>query len=202
MGSTQMTLSGSVKAEASVTATKSFDLANGTVSLGKVFSFAVDSSAASKSSDLLWQDEGTLAAGATVTIDLAGTGTNDPKDYWGDDALFDRVHAVLISNTTAQAGAGQSVIEVGGGSDGAGTNAFDWFFGDSADTVEVSPGGFAAAVQGQDVGWTVTSGTADVLRLENKDASNQATYRIIVIGESVASAATTTTTAATTTTTT
>lgn len=201
MGSAQMTLRGSVKAEVSVTATRSFDLATGAVNLARNFQFTVDSEAASATSDLLWQDEGTLAAAASVTIDLDGTGSGDPKDYFGGDARFDRVHAVLIRNTTKDAGAGESVIEVGGGSDGAGTSAFAWFFGDSADTAEVAPGGFLAAAEGQDGGWSVADGSADILRLENSDASNAADYQIIVIGESTGSAATTTTTAGATTTT-
>ena len=201
MGSAQMTLSGSVRAAASVTATKDFDLASGTVALSRNWSFTVDSSAAAQTSDLLWQDAGTLGASAAVTIDLSGTGSGDPKDYWGDDARFDRAHTVLIKNTTAGAAAGESVLAVGGGSDGTGTNAFRWLFGDDADTLEIPPGGFVAAAPGQDAGWNVTDSTGDILRLSNKDGSNAATYQVIVIGESVESAATTTTTAAATTTT-
>ena len=196
MGSPQMTLSGNVRAAMSVTALKNFDMATGSVALSSNWSLTVDSAAAGMTSDVLWQSDGTLAASASTTIDLAGTAAGDPKDYWGADAEFDRVHAVLVKNTTAAAAPGESIIEVGGGSDGAGTSAFVWLFGGAADTLKLAPGGFVVSSHGQDGGWGVTDSSADVLRLVNLDASNAATYEIVVIGESPTSASTTTTTSA------
>jgi len=190
-----MTLSGGIRTSASITAVNDFDLASGTVALSRNWGFTVDSSAASKTCDLLWQHEEVLDPSETLTIDLAGSAAGDPKDYWGADARFDRVHAVLVKNTTSGAAAGESLLEVGGGGDGAGTSAFGWLFGDGADTLEVAPGGFLAAVHGQDSGWMVTDSTADILRLCNLDGVNSITFQIAIIGESEGSAATTTTTA-------
>ena len=107
MGSPQMTLSGNVRAAMSVTALKDFDMASGSVALSSNWSLTVDSAPAGMTSDVLWQGQGTLAASAVTTIDLAGTGAGDPKDYWGADAEFDRVHAVLVKNTTAAAAPGE-----------------------------------------------------------------------------------------------
>jgi hypothetical protein len=201
MGTTQMDLSGNVRAVVSVTGSREFDLASGAVALSANWAFTVDSQAAARTCDLVWQDEGTIGAGQSVTIDLNGTLAADPKDYWGADARFDRVRALSVRNITSGAGEGESVLEVGGGSDGSGTSAFKWFFSAASGKMEVAPGGVAASAQGQDGGWPVTDTSADILRLSNKDGSNALSYQIIVIGESVQSAATTTTTEAVTTTT-
>lgn len=195
MASAQMTLSGAIRASASITAVNDFDMASGTVALSRNWGFTVDSSATAKTSDLIWQQEGAIAASGAVTVDLAGSAPDDPKDYWGDDARFDRVHAVLVKNVTAGAGEGESVLEIGGGSDGAGANAFGWFFGAAADTLEVAPGGVLLAAHGQDSGWAVADSSADILRLSNLDATKGLAYQIVIIGESEQSGATTTTTA-------
>lgn len=195
MGSAQMILSGGIRASASITALNDFDMASGTVALSRNWGFTVDSSATAKTSDLIWQQEGAIDASGSVTVDLAGSAAGDPKDYWGADARFDRVHAILVKNVTAGAGEGDALLEIGGGSDGAGANAFGWFFGAAADTLEIAPGGVVLCAHGQDGGWAVADSSADILRLSNLDATKGLAYQIVVIGESEQSAATTTTTA-------
>ena len=200
----EMTLAGSVQAKLSVTATRIFDLATGSVPLNKTVSQTVSSSATTQTMDMLWQNATTIAGGgAAVDIDLNDAAVcGGIMEYWGEDdavrkAQFDRVHVVYIKNTTTGAAAGESVLTIG-----ADALPFPWFFGTPAtDTIELSPGGFLLSSCGVDAGWAVGAGATDVLQIANNDAVNDATYEIVIIGESVSSATTTTTTAAPTTTT-
>jgi len=201
----EMTLSGSWKTDISVSATRAFDLATGTVPLRKTVTNTVSSAAASVTCDLIWQSTGTIAGGgAAVDIDL-----NDAAacagimEYWGEDetvrkAQFDRVHFLYIRNTTAGAAAGDSVLRVG-----ADATPFPWFFVTPAgDTIDIAPGALVNSVAGTDCGWPVGAGATDILQLANNDAVHALTYEIIVVGESVSSATTTTTTTVAPTTTT
>ena len=194
MGTPVMTLTGSVKADLSVTATHIFDLATGTVPLRKTPSTTVSSSATMHTMDLIWQDANTIAGGAAaVDIDLAGALEN----YWGETAVFDRVHIVYVKNTTAGATAGNSVLRVG-----VDANPFPWFFTTPAtDSIDLEAGDWVCSSTGGDAGWPVGAGATDVLQIANTDGVHAATYEIVIIGESTTSAATTTTTAAATTTT-
>lgn len=201
----QMTLSGSVKSDISVTASHQFDLVTGTVPLRNAQTGTVSSAATSVTCDLIWQSSGTIAGGgAAVDIDLNdAVACSGIMEYWGEDdtsrnAQFDRVHGLYIRNTTTGAAAGASVLTVG-----ADVGApFPWFFGTAAtDTIEISPGGFVTTWCGVDAGWSVGAGASDVLQIANNDAVNAMTYEIIVIGESQQSASTTTTSTSTTSTT-
>ncbi len=193
MAGAQMRLSGGIRVAASIAALKDFDLAGGTVALSRNWGFTVDSAAPARTSDLLWQQEGSIEAAGAVTIDLAGSEAHDPKDYWGADARFDRVHAVLVRNTTAGAGGDACILSLGGGSDGGGQGAFEWFFGAGAESIRLAPGGFLAAVHGRDPGWPVYDSSADIMRLSNLDENAPLTFQVIIIGQSEGSAAATTT---------
>ena len=116
----QMTLSGSIKSDISVTASHAFDLATGTVPLRNTQTKTVDSSATSITCDLIWQSSGTIAGGgAAVDIDLNdAVACQGLMEYWGEDGTarkvqFDRVHFIYIRNTTSGAAAGESVLVVG-----------------------------------------------------------------------------------------
>ena len=188
-----MPLRGTVKMEMNAVATEEFALATGTVPLRRVLTYAIDSTAAEITSDVIYQNAGEIAAGATLELDLSGTLT----DYWGETIELDRVHALYVRNATVDADEGDSEIQVGGG-----LNCFVWWYADPSDVIEIQAGGALTAIQGEDAGWPVVAGTGDMLRLENLDSVNAASYEIVIIGESEASAATTTSTEPPTTTTT
>ena len=202
----EMTLSGTVKSDISVTSTRAFNsgLVTGTVPLRNTQSGTVSSAATTVTCDLIWQSTGTIAGGgAAVDIDL-----NDAAaclgimEYWNEDdgvrkAQFDRVHYLYVRNTTTGAAAGASIMRVG-----ADAAPFPWFFVTPAnDAIDIAPGGWTTTAAGTDVGWPVGAGATDILQIANNDAVNAMTYEIIIVGESVSSATTTTTTAAPTTTT-
>jgi len=199
----EMTLAGSVQAKLSVTATRIFSgLATGTVPLNRTTSQAVSSAATSQTMDMLWQTVATVLAGASADIDLNDIAAcAGIMEYWGEDetvrkALFDRVHAIYIKNTTTGAAAGESILSIG-----ADALPFPWFFGTPAtDTLLLEPGGFILSSCGVDAGWAVGAEATDTLEITNLDGANAATYEIVIIGESVSSATTTTTAAPTTTT--
>ena len=206
MGLARMTLTGSVKAEVSVTATHPFDLVTGSAPLRKSNTQTVSSAATTQTMDAIWQNATTIAGGgAAVDIDLADAAAcAGIMEYWGVDdgvrkIVFDRVHAIYIANVTTGAAAGASVISVG--ADAA--QPWPWFFGVPAtSTVEISPGGFLLSSCGVDAGWPVGGlALTDILQIANLDGANAADYEIIIIGETAESVLTTTTTAAATTTT-
>ena len=192
---TQMTLSGTVRSDISITSTRAFDsgLVTGTVPLRNTQTGIVSSAATSITCDMIWQSTGTIAGGgANVDIDLNDAAAcNGIMEYWNEDggvrkATFDRVHYLYIRNTTTDAAAGESILSVGGNA-----NAFAWFFGTLAtDTILISPGGWTSTACGVDAGWPVAQGATDILTLANTDAVNALTYEIIIVGESVSSAST------------
>lgn len=199
----EMTLTGSVKSEISVSATREFDLASGRVPLRQTWTQDVSSAATSQTMDMIWQNSGTIAGGgAAVDIDLNDVAAcGGIMEYWGEDntvrkAQFDRVHILAIRNTTEGALAGESVLRIG-----ADAAPFPWFFTTPAnDSIDIAPGGWVTTNAGVDAGWPVGAGATDILQIANTDAVNAATYDIMIIGESVSSATTTTTAAPTTTT--
>ena len=200
---TEMTLSGSWKSDISISATRAFDLATGTVPLRKTTTDTVDSSATSVTCDLIWQSTGTIAGGAAaVDIDLNDAAVcGGIMEYWGEDdtvrkAQFSRIHFIYIKNTTTGAAAGESVMRVG-----ADAAPFPWFFATPAgDAADIAPGAWISSAAGVDAGWPVGAGATDILQIANNDGANAMTYEIIIVGESVSSASTTTTAAPTTTT--
>jgi len=199
----EMSLSGWWMSDISVSATRAFDLATGTVPLRNTQKKTVSSTATSVTCDLIWQHSATIAAGVTVDIDLNDAAAcGGIMEYWGEDATvrkvqFDRVHFLYIRNTTSGAAAGESSMRVGG--DAA---PFLWFFTAGPDTADLAPGAMINSAAGVDAGWPVVQTTADILQLVNSDGVNALTYEIVIIGESVSSATTTTTTTAAATTTT
>mgnify|MGYP000582250748 CR=1 FL=1 len=167
-----------------MTAIKDLGLAASTAALSNNWSFTVDSNDPDTPSDILWQAEGTIPAASHVLIDLAGTGDDDPKDYWGEDAVFAAVHALVIRNTTDGSDA---VLHLGGGSDGNGSQAFGWFFASVTQSLQLAPGAFVLCSNGQPGGWAVLDGQSDLLRLSNTDSENDVSYQIIVVGSAPSS---------------
>jgi hypothetical protein len=113
----------------------------------------------------------TLAASASENIDLAGGTITDPQ---GAVVTFTKIKAIHIRPAASNSGA----VVVGG----AASNAFVGPFGASTHTVAVPPGGILLLVD-PNTGWTVTAGTADLLKITNASSTGSATYDIELFGE-------------------
>lgn len=131
------------------------------------------------SANQVYADSGTIGAAATVNIDLAGTVT----DVFGAVITFTVVKAVFVRNTTTATAA---VINVGGGSNGAGLNAFDtWITSTAADGSEavILPANAAVLLWNPTAaGYVVTAGTGDLLSL-TETATLVGAYEVMVVGE-------------------
>lgn len=123
--------------------------------------------------DKLWFDERTLIASATEDLDLAGV----LLDEFGQAVTFARVKAIVVA---AAAGNTNNVV-VGAAS------ATQWstLLGTTG-TVAVRPGAtFSVCVGEADaIGYTVTAGTGDLLKIANSAAGTPVTYQIVVLGAS------------------
>jgi hypothetical protein len=134
--------------------------------------------------DKMYFVSGSIAASGTVDRDLAGT----LEDAFGDACVFVKIKAIILKNTSdEQDPETDAEIQIGGGTGGDGTNAFDtWITSTAADGSEAVkvPAGGAVALFAPAAGYAVTAATADILHIVNNDAVDAATYELIVIGTS------------------
>ncbi len=119
----------------------------------------------------------TLGTSATVNYDLAGSLT----DVFGATITFARIKAVYFELTTDTAA---TSVLFGGHA----TLAWGTFFS-TADTldndqpsVKVRNGGVFLLSAPDATGYPVTAGSEDILSIVNQDASNLATYKLVLIG--------------------
>ena len=103
----------------------------------------------------------TIIAAATNTIDLV-TG---PTDAFGDQIVFTKIKGFGFINKATNA----SILRIGGGTDGAGTTAFDtWISSTAADGSEVlivNPGGCVLIMDPGANGYAVSAGS-DIFGIE------------------------------------
>lgn len=118
--------------------------------------------------DAVFNKRATLAASATVEHDLAGT----LEDPLGQVVVFAKVYAIAVYAESTNT----NNVVLGG----AAANAFVGPFGATAHTVAVGPGGSVLLIN--PAGWTVTAGTADLLKVANSGAGTSVGYRLTVIG--------------------
>lgn len=118
----------------------------------------------------VWHDERTLAASGSESIDLAGTLTN----RFGQAVTFTRVRGIIVRADPANT----NDVVIGG----APSNGFVGPFGAAAHTVQVRPGDIFA-ITNQNLGWLVTAGTGDLLRILNSGAGTSVKYKILLMGE-------------------
>lgn len=127
--------------------------------------------------DVLWHDRRTLAAGAHDDLDLAGGLT---RSLFGGSVTiaFAKAKAIVVKSLATASG---DVLRVG---PGAASNSFTAPFGGVAGAlVEVGPGSLLVLCELLD-GWTVTPGTADILRITNTSGTNSVDYDIALLGTS------------------
>ncbi len=120
--------------------------------------------------DSVFDKKATLAASASVEHDLAGA----LESPLGDVVSFAKVYAIGVF---AEAANTNNVV-VGG----AAANSFLGPFKDATDKVALTPGGSLLVIN--PAGWTVTPGTADLLKIANSGAGTSVSYRLVVIGAS------------------
>ena len=123
--------------------------------------------------DTLFDDDRSLAAGASESLDLAGGVLTGPL---GDALTFADIVGIYIRADATN----QGNLLVGG----AAANAFSAMFGDATDKIILPPGA-EFMITNPTSGYVVTPGTGDLLKIENADGVNAAGYRITLIGRSV-----------------
>ncbi len=131
----------------------------------------VDGTAAGQA-NVLWSDTNTLAASANTDIDLAGALTN----AIGGTSVFARVKGLYIAASAANT----NNVVVGAAA------ATQWLslIGTATGTIILRPGASMLVMAGiaDATGYTVTAGSADLLRIANSGAGTTVTYDIAIIG--------------------
>ena len=129
------------------------------------------------SANQVYYDTQIVGAGLTVTYDLAGS----LEDVFGDTITFTRIKGILVYNSSTL-----GIINVGGGSNGAGLNAWDtWCTSTAADGSEVNivqPGGVFCLWSPGAAAYPVTGGTVDILGIE-ETATQACSIEVALIGE-------------------
>jgi hypothetical protein len=115
-----------------------------------------------------------IAGAGNQTYDLAGS----LVDAFGNVITFSHIQGLYIELSSG----GATSIHIGGGSDGAGANAFINWISSGACKLRVRSGGVLFLATNDAVGYPVTGGTGDILRIENEDGSNAANGFIALLG--------------------
>ena len=121
--------------------------------------------------NLVWSDTRSLSASTSENLDLAGGLTSG----LGATLTFARIKHISIRNNTTTAG---FTLEVGG----AASNAFSTLFGATADYLIIRPGGVFTITAPDAIGYVVTAGTADILKINNPNGGGAVSYSIVIAG--------------------
>ena len=132
----------------------------------------LDNGTGADQADRLYVDSNTLAASATVDIDLAGSLT----DLLGAALTFVRVKGIFLRASKANT----NNVVLGG----AAATQFVGPFGATTHTIATKPGGFLAMIAPDATGWTVGAGASDLLRVANSGAGTSVSYDIMIVGAS------------------
>jgi hypothetical protein len=146
------------------------DLQTATAPLAVSTALALANGVGAGQADLLWADTRTILASANDDLDLAGV----LVDAIGRTLTFLRVKLVYLK---------ASATNVNNAVIGAGTNPFINML-NAAGTLTVRPGGVFVAAATDAVGYAVTGGTGDILRVANSGAGSSVIYDIVIIGAS------------------
>mgnify|MGYP005823426749 CR=1 FL=1 len=142
-------------------------LSNSKLSLDKDYSIAYTYGSADNKASMCYSKKHTIAASATLTLDLDGSSMEDP---YGDTLDFNEIKAFRIYLVSENNGA--SDVSVAG----------DWvttIFGASTSYPLVA-GSIWQHIDSQ--GLTVTATTGDVIAITNNDATNAASVVVDIIG--------------------
>jgi hypothetical protein len=156
------------------TATRDTGVASDPISLA--FSVSLDDGTGAGQANRIFADTRTLAASTPEDLDLAAGALTDA---YGNVLTFARIKGLVVS---AAAGNTNNVV-VGN----ATSNTWVGPFGAAAHTVAVRPGETKTIVAcGEDdaVGYPVTAGTGDILKVLNGGGTTSVTYTIVIVGTS------------------
>ena len=119
--------------------------------------------------NVLYHAVHTLATGGSVLLDMYGT----LKDAFGSTISMARIKLIIVKHTGTT-----GTVTVGGGS-----NGLTSMWGAAGDAVKVEGEGFTMLWAPDATGYTVTSGTAENLRvLHNSDTVDDITVEVLVVG--------------------
>lgn len=127
---------------------------------------------ATNEADILWADERTLAASATEDLDLAGV----LSGLLGGTVTAAEITAIYIE---AASGNTNDVVVFG-----AASNPFNGPLSGTTPKLTVGPGDLALVTNRK--GWAVTAGTGDIILVANSAAGSAVTYKICLLGRTVA----------------
>lgn len=165
-----------MKAQGFVTKAADLEAAGTKELLLNVAATLLDGTGATQVNQIFTKDD-TILAGARNTYDLAGS----LSDAYGDTITFTRVKLLMVYNDSTTA----ARLRIGGGSDGAGTNAWDtWVTGNTPDGGEgpiVRAGGVLMIYAPDATAYAVTAGTVDILAIEELD-SLAGSYQLLIAG--------------------
>ncbi|MGW7498591.1 hypothetical protein ACWGKA_30475 [Streptomyces luteogriseus] len=153
--------------------TQALDLGTGKAAQSLSRSMSLSSGTGAGKADRIFSDRRTLAASATEDLDLAGV----LLDAFGAAITFARIKGLIIA---AAAGNANNVV-VGAAS----SNPWATLLG-ATHTLTLRPGAFVAVGTGvaDAIGYAVTAGTGDLLKVANSGAGTSVTYDIHIIGAS------------------
>lgn len=128
----------------------------------------------------VYADTSTIGAAATVNYDLVAS----IDDVFGDQMSFTIIKGIIFKNTSTTA----SVLALGGGTDGAGTTAFDTFIrsaagagaGDGSEQILVRPGGVVVLWAPGTTGYACAAGS-DNLSIE-ETSTLEGAFELLVVG--------------------
>jgi hypothetical protein len=143
---------------APVSASKDITITPGTAALGQA--------------DILWADERTIAASSSENLDLAGV----LSGLLGGSVTAAEIVAIYIEANAANTNDVQVF--------GAASNAFNGPLSGTTPKLTVGPGDCALITNLK--GWAVTAGTGDIVLVGNSGSGTGVTYKIVLIGRSVA----------------
>lgn len=155
--------------------TESLDLSNVTDHATLEYKKSVSDGVSFNEADLLWHDERTVSAGSNDDLNLS----NLSLTLFGHSVsvTFATVTGVFLVNTNTASGENLLVGGAGAGS------AFAGPFNNDADAQVALNADSCLWLVSKVLGWTVTAGTGDVLRIENTTGSD-ITYKIAIVGTS------------------
>lgn len=151
--------------------TGSADLSTPRDLLNYSLSTALVSGTGSGQANKSFHDTRTLTSGGSEELDLAGGLT----DAFGQTIALATVKVLFIRNKSSS-----RTLAVGGSA----SNGFSSWVGVASDTVKVPPSG-ALLLIAPGAGYSVVSGTGDLLKIANNTGSS-CEYDIIIIGATVA----------------
>lgn len=166
-----MSLTTAIKLQLRATATGTPDLGAAAHEIAKEWSVSTKDGSGAGLANRLWTDQRTLAASASEDLDLAGS----LADAFGVTQSFARVKALIIAAAASNA----NNLVVGAAS----SNAWAALLG-ATHTLTIRPGTSVCVFAGgaDAIGYVVTAGTGDLLKIANSAGGSTVTYDIAVIG--------------------